>query len=83
MKAEAAEQNNRLQEFGELQCDSEKTVERMASQIEQLKALNSEAVAKCEDLKAQISKLQKQHSQELKDKVSKASKRSEDVEAEI
>ena len=38
---------------------------------------------KCEELKNQIAALKKQHEKEMKDKVHKASKRSEDVEAEI
>ena len=48
-----------------------------------MKALNTQTVEKCEDLKAQLVKLKKLHEKELKDKLTKASKHSEDVEAEI
>lgn len=56
---------------------------KMMSQIEQLKSLNTQAVERCEEMKAQIAKLKKQHAQELHEKLTKAGKHSEDVEAEI
>ena len=42
-----------------------------------------QSVEKAEELKAQIARLKKQHAQELHEKLTKASKHSEDVEAEI
>ena len=66
-----------------MQNDSDKAVIKLTAQIEQLKKLNLETVDKCEDLKQQIVKMKKQHAIDMKQKLEKASKHSDEVEAEI
>jgi hypothetical protein len=48
-----------------------------------LKELNEKSIQKSEDLKSQMSALKKQHAQELIEKVTKASGKTVEVEAEI
>ena len=72
-----------MNEIMDMQKDSEHTIDRLTATIEQLKKLNLQTVEKGEELKQQIIKLKKLHAQELKDKIQKASKRGDDVEAEI
>lgn len=67
----------------EFQIDSETSITKLTSQIELLKNLNTKSVGKCEELSDQIAKLRSRHAQELKEKVAKSAKRSEDVDAEI
>ena len=72
-----------MNDLMEMQNDSEQSITKLTTQIEQLKGLNLLTVAKCEELKKQIITLKKIHAQELRDKVAKAEGRSSEVEAEI
>lgn len=77
------ERNQRIRELTGLMSQTEASAAKSLEQIELLKSQNLQTVEKCEDLRTQLANLKKQHAKELSDKLTKAGKHSEDVEAEI